>query len=222
MPGRRRLLLLTEDPVLAAILPAQLAQDDRFEAEAVTGQEAARLLLHGAPRIAATLLDAALPPGPAEWLARLRDAAQGRPVLVLGEAPGVAPEQRCPKPLRLGDMLDRLRLLLARHEAAAGAVALGGHEFHPAQRRLRTATGAVIRLTEKEAAMLLHLHGAAGRSVPRAELLREVWGYAVGADTHTLETHIYRLRRKLERAGADGGLVRTGEGGYRLTLPGSG
>ena len=62
---------------------------------------------------------------------------------------------------------------------------------------------------------LLYLHGAGGRPVGRDELLREVWGYSEEAATRTLETHVWRLRRKLAAAGA-GGLLFTEAGGYRL------
>jgi hypothetical protein len=62
-----------------------------------------------------------------------------------------------------------------------------------------------IRLTEKEAAILLYLHRAAGRAVPRQELLDEVWGYSRAVATHTLETHVYRLRRKIEATRAPRG-----------------
>ena len=75
-----------------------------------------------------------------------------------------------------------------------------------------------IRLTEKEAAILAFLHRMGERAVPRQELLTKVWGYNPAVTTHTLETHIYRLRRKIEADPAKACLLITEAGGYRLAV----
>jgi DNA-binding response OmpR family regulator len=214
----RRLLLLTDDPALAALLPAQLAQGTEFRAEPEAPPAGEARLSAAQGRLEATLLDAAAAPGAAHWAPRLRAAGGGRPVLVLGaEAPPEGAAEALPKPLRLPDLVARLRGVLAAFEASPEAtIPLGGLAFHPVGRFLAAPGGARIRLTEKEAAILLHLHRAEGRSVPRAELLGEVWGYARSVSTHTLETHIYRLRRKIEAAPGGAALLVTEEGGYRL------
>ncbi len=94
---------------------------------------------------------------------------------------------------------------------------LGPYSFDPGAKRLVERAGArTIRLTEKEVAMLDLLWHAAGRVVPRAALLAQVWGYQSGISTHTLETHVYRLRRKIERDPARAELLITELGGYRL------
>lgn len=212
MPIPRRILLLTEDGALARLLPPQIEREGGFalrvaaDATALVEEEA-------------VLLDAALPPGPAENLARL---GPGRPVLLLGHAPGEAPgapppagaADRLAKPLRAALLVPRLRALLAAFEASPeAAIPLGPFRFHFAARLLTTLGGARIRLTETEAAILAYLHRAGGRAVPREELLGEVWGYSAAVATHTLETHVYRLRRKLGEAAE---LLRREDGGYRI------
>jgi DNA-binding response OmpR family regulator len=125
--------------------------------------------------------------------------------------------ERLAKPVRVPELLSRLHALLAVFEASPGAaIALSGYAFHPVAKLLEGKGGARIRLTEKEAAILLYLHRAGGRAVPRAELLGEVWGYSSAVTTHTLETHVYRLRRKIEPDPQQARLLVTEEGGYRL------
>lgn len=216
MPGPRPLLLLTEDAALAALLPAQLAQGTEFRAEPALPEAGPRRLAEAAARFDATLLDAAATPGPAHWAAALSLPSAGRPILLLG-GEGEAGLPSLSKPVRLPALVARLHALLAAFDASPEAgIRLGGHVFHPASRLLSGPGGERLRLTEKEAAILLHLHRAAGRAVPRAELLGEVWGYSAAIATHTLETHIYRLRRKLEKTPELAGLLVTEEGGYRL------
>ncbi|MBB45616.1 MAG: hypothetical protein CMM43_05870 [Rhodospirillaceae bacterium] len=73
-----------------------------------------------------------------------------------------------------------------------------------------------IRLTEKETAILIRLSAANGGSVSRKTLLEEVWGYKAGINSHTLETHIYRLRKKIEELGSSSSFLKTSRDGYKL------
>ncbi|MDB5379369.1 MAG: two component transcriptional regulator, winged helix family, partial [Rubritepida sp.] len=175
MPGRK-LLLVTTDAALAALLPPQLAQGTDFSAEATTPQAGQLRLAESAGRIDATLLDAAVLPGPSHWGPLLREAGGGRPVLLLGQAPeedaphilppGIS--ERVLRPVRLPDLVARLHALLATFEASPGAaIPLGDYAFHPAAKLMLGADSKRIRLTEKEAAILLYLHRAGGRAVPR-------------------------------------------------------
>jgi len=220
MSGHRRILLLTEDAALAALLPPRLAQGSQFQAEAMPPEAGCALLAEAAGRIDASLLDAATPLGPAHWGPLLQEAGGGRPVVQLGGQADTLPEgitERVAKPVRVPELLARLHALLATFEASPGAaIALPGYAFHPAGKLLEAPDGARIRLTEKEAAILLYLHRAGRRAVPRGELLGEVWGYSSLVTTHTLETHIYRLRRKIEADPQEARLLLTDEGGYRL------
>ena len=212
MPLPRRILLLTDDAALARILPPQLEREGGFALRTASRPE-------DAGDAEAVLLDAALPPGPAE---NLRALGGGRPVLLLGHAPGEGRDaplpagaaERLAKPLRMAALVPRLRARLASFEASPeAAIALGPFRFHVAARLLTTLEGARIRLTETEASILAYLHRAGGRAVPREELMGQVWGYSAAVATHTLETHVYRLRRKLGEA-AD--LLRREDGGYRI------
>ena len=91
------------------------------------------------------------------------------------------------------------------------------YTFRPAAKVLQdTVKNRRIRLTEKECSILKFLYRAGGRPVARQVLLNEVWGYNAAVTTHTLETHIYRLRQKIEQDPANASLLLTEGGGYRL------
>ena len=129
------------------------------------------------------------------------------------------------KPFRINVLLARLRAHLRQHERSEDAVmTIGPYEFHPAAKMLVEKGGKKkIRLTDKEASILKYLFRAGDRPVARDVLLNEVWGYNAGVTTHTLETHIYRLRQKIEKDPASAAILITDRGGYRLqpwnTLP---
>src|SRR5262249_44850237 len=103
------------------------------------------------------------------------------------------------KPFKFNVLLARIRAQLRNHEQSEDAVyRIGPYEFRPAQKLLIDQKAKKIRLTDKETNILKYLYRAGGKSVSREELLTEVWGYNAGVTTHTLETHVYRLRQKIE------------------------
>ncbi|MFM8820635.1 MAG: response regulator transcription factor [Phenylobacterium sp.] len=123
------------------------------------------------------------------------------------------------KPFRLAVLQARIRAQLRSHEHSEDAVfRLGPFEFWPSAKVLMDSAGKKVRLTEKETNILKYLYRAGDKPVPREELLSEVWGYNAGVTTHTLETHVYRLRQKIESDPASGRLILTEGGGYRLAL----
>jgi DNA-binding response OmpR family regulator len=122
------------------------------------------------------------------------------------------------RPLRFCDLLLTIRRTLEQLPLRPLRRALGEHSFCPIAQRLTAQDGTSRLLTEKEIALLLRLSRAAGGVVGRDVLLREVWGYNGAVVTHTLETHIHRLRRKLEGISGRTGLLLTAPGGYRLCL----
>jgi DNA-binding response OmpR family regulator len=121
------------------------------------------------------------------------------------------------KPFRFGVLLARVRAHLRSHDQTdVATLKIGPYEFKPATRSLIDTAGKRIRLTDKEASILRYLYRSGAKAVPRDELLREVWGYNAAVTTHTLETHIYRLRQKIEVVGGRNDLLITEGGGYRL------
>lgn len=120
------------------------------------------------------------------------------------------------KPFRFAVLLARIRAQLRQHEQSEDATFIvGPYTFKPSQKLLLDQKGDKIRLTEKEAAIIKFLYRAGG-VVGRDVLLEEVWGYNSGVTTHTLETHVYRLRQKIEQDPSNACLLITESGGYKL------
>ncbi len=121
------------------------------------------------------------------------------------------------KPFKFAVLLARIRAQLRQHEQSEDAVfTIGGYSFKPAAKMLVDEKGGKIRLTEKETSILKFLYRAGEKVVSRDVLLHEVWGYNAGVTTHTLETHIYRLRQKIEKDPSNAELLVTETGGYKL------
>lgn len=121
------------------------------------------------------------------------------------------------KPFRFAVLLARIRAQLRQHEQSEDAIfAIGPYSFKPASKVLLDDDGSKVRLTEKETSILKYLYRAGEKVVTRDILLHEVWGYNAGVTTHTLETHIYRLRQKIEKDPSNAELLITETGGYKL------
>ena len=121
------------------------------------------------------------------------------------------------KPFKFAVLLARIRAQLRQHEQSEDAVfTIGHYSFRPAQKLLVEEDGGKVRLTEKETAILKYLYRAEQKVITRDVLLEEVWGYNSGVTTHTLETHIYRLRQKIEKDPSNSSLLVTESGGYKL------
>ena len=121
------------------------------------------------------------------------------------------------KPFRFAVLLARMRAQLRQHEQSEDATfTVGPYTFKPGQKLLTDASGQKIRLTEKEAAIIRYLYRAGQKVVTRDVLLEEVWGYNSGVTTHTLETHVYRLRQKIERDPSNAEILVTENGGYKI------
>ncbi|MGV3550325.1 response regulator transcription factor [Rhizobium sp.] len=121
------------------------------------------------------------------------------------------------KPFRFAVLLARIRAQLRQYEQSEDATFnVGPYVFKPAQKLLTDSDGKKIRLTEKEAAIIRYLFRAGQKAVTRDELLEEVWGYNSGVTTHTLETHVYRLRQKIEKDPSNAEILVTENGGYKI------
>ena len=99
---------------------------------------------------------------------------------------------------------------------SAYSFSFGPGPLTPAIKMLIGANAKKVRLTEKETAILRFLYRAGQAPVSRETLLQEVWGYNSGVTTHTLETHVYRLRQKIEKDPSKAAILVTDQGGYRL------
>lgn len=122
-------------------------------------------------------------------------------------------------PVSISHLAGRIKAhtsLYQSHEQAE--LALGDYILKTGLRHLVLPNGQTSKLTEKEVRILRYLHRAQGQPVPREELLSEIWGYDSRLTTHTLETHIYRLRQKSETISEGPELVLTEAGGYRLAV----
>ena len=123
------------------------------------------------------------------------------------------------KPFKFPILLARINIQLQKYERSNDSVfTLGPYTFHPAMKILKTHDNNEIQLTEKETDILKFLYHTVEDVVPRNILLHEVWGYNNSVTTHTLETHIYRLRQKIEHNPSVAKLLVTESGGYRLEI----
>ena len=227
MSTSRKILLVDDDAALRSSLAEQLQLHEEFATEqASTG--AAALAAGKADNYDAILLDVGLPDMDGREVCRvMRRTGVTAPVLMLTGASGDADtilgldagaNDYITKPFRMNILLARLRAHLRQHEQSEDAVfAIGPYSFRPSAKMLsRGDNGTKVRLTEKEASILKYLYRAGRRVVPRETLLHEVWGYHPEVTTHTLETHVYRLRQKIERDPARAEILVTEQGGYKL------
>jgi DNA-binding response OmpR family regulator len=226
-PASKRILLVDDDLPLRQSLAEQLRLHEEFAAaEAESG--AAAIDLCKKERFDAIILDVGLPDMDGREVCRvLRRNGVSAPVIMLTGADTDADailgldsgaNDYVTKPFRIGVLLARIRAQLRQHEQSEDATfTIGPYSFRPSVKLLLNATTSKkVRLTEKETAILKYLYRAGERAVGRDTLLGEVWGYNAGVTTHTLETHIYRLRQKIERDPSHAEILVTEPGGYRL------
>ena len=222
----RKILIVDDDSELSEALIEQLSLYDEFElsqaATASAGLQAAR-----EGHVDLIIMDVGLPDMDGrEAVKLLRKSGVRAPIImltghdtdsdaILGLEAGA--NDYVVKPFRFAVLLARIRAHLRQHEQSEDATfSIGPYTFRPAAKMLLDTSGGKIRLTEKETAILKYLYRAGDRIVTRDVLLSEVWGYNSGVTTHTLETHIYRLRQKIERDPSHAELLVTESGGYKL------
>ncbi|PWC36212.1 response regulator transcription factor [Azospirillum sp. TSO35-2] len=236
MTSAKRILLVDDDTALRQSLAEQLRLLEEFETEEAGDGAAALAAVRadvgagGAPGagFSAILLDVGLPDMDGRDVCKLlRRAGVRCPVIMLTASASDADtilglesgaNDYVTKPFRLGVLIARLRAQLRQFEQTEDAVfAIGPYSFRPGSKLLLDeAAKRRIRLTEKETAILKYLYRAGDRVVGRETLLGEVWGYNAAVTTHTLETHVYRLRQKIEVDPSNARILVTEPGGYRL------
>ncbi len=215
-------ILIAGDADLRASLIEQFAQAPAIAVGEAASPQQALVRLQASPYDILLVADNLPAPGADALLASARDAGfAGAAVLLASgdEASMRAFDVALPLPLRFGRLLALLRELGQTCAAPVARITLGGHIFCEATQSLSGPDGERA-LTEKETAILARLARAQGDVVSRNVLLREIWGYNPSVTTHTLETHIHRLRRKIEATAAQPKFLLTAQGGYRLMTEG--
>lgn len=226
MSTARKILIVDDDDDLRESLHDQLALHDEFNVEAAEnatkGINSAKADHHDL-----VLFDVGLPDMDGrEAVKLLRKGGFKSPIIMLTANDSDADQilgldsganDYVTKPFKFSVLLARIRAQLRQHEQSEDAVfAIGPYNFKPASKLLMEQDGSKIRLTEKETSILKYLYRSGDKVVTRDVLLHEVWGYNAGVTTHTLETHIYRLRQKIEKDPSNAELLVTETGGYKL------
>ncbi|MEK9672122.1 MAG: response regulator transcription factor [Rhodospirillaceae bacterium] len=227
MTDGKQILIVDDELEFLETLCGQLQLHEEFSTTTCqTGAEA--LKVAKGDRYDVIILDVGLPDMDGREVCRLmRRNGVSSPIIMLTGADtyadtvlglGAGANDYVTKPFRLGVLLARLRAHIRQHERSDDAVfAIGPYTFQPANKTLlNQETEKKIRLTDKETAFLKFLYRSGNRVVGREVLLDEVWGYNAGVTTHTLETHVYRLRQKIELDPSNAAILVTEPGGYRL------
>ena len=229
MPAARPILIVEDDDALRPVLADQLVSDGLFQpTEAPTLAEASRQLAAPEARFDAIILDIALPDGDGrDFCAQIRRQGHMMPIIMLTGATAeddivsglnAGANDYLVKPFRTNELLARVQAQLRRFDTSEDAVfTIGPYTFRPAAKLLiRTDTKQRIHLTSKDVDILKFLYRRANQDVSRQLLMNEVWGYNAGVTSHTLETHVYRLRQKMEIDPTHCRLLMTVPGGYRF------
>ena len=221
-----KIITIEDDQHLLETLVDQLSQEDEFEVYGAPNlAEGRELINYHDPDL--VLLDVMLPDGDGRDMCRwIRGQGFVMPILMLtgqdSEADTIdgleaGANDYIAKPLRLGELLARIRTHLRQYQHQENArIKIGAFHFIQGRKILsHRETGETLNLTEKESAIIKYLLKKSGQVTPKSELLEEVWGYGDQISTHTLETHIYRLRQKINYVD-DTPFIVTKENGYQL------
>jgi DNA-binding response OmpR family regulator len=227
----RRALVVEDEPDLALGLRLNL-EAEGFEVEVAGDGDEAMLRVRGG-RWDVVLLDLRLPKRDGtEVLREMREKGDRTPVIcltaraeerdrVLGLDLGA--DDYVTKPFSIAELLARVRAVLRRGTATGGGVLDLGRVRVDVDDRTARVDGRRVELTATEASIVRYLAERLGQSVEREQILRDLWGVPDAASTRTLDNHVARLRKKLERDASRPELIETVHGsGYRLRAPARG
>lgn len=222
----KKILVIDDDDALRDSLIEQFSLHDEFSSiSASSGAEGMKIAKN--EHVDLVLLDVGLPDiDGREACKMMRKNGFKSPVIMLtahdSDADAIlglesGANDYVTKPFRFGVLLARVRAHLRQHEQSEDAIfTIGPYTFKPSSKIMLHQDQSKVRLTEKETSILKYLYRASDQVIGRDVLLHEVWGYNSGVTTHTLETHIYRLRQKIEREPSNAEILVTETGGYKL------
>ncbi len=226
MSGTKKIIIVDDDDMLRETLTEQFSLHDEFAvSEAATATAGIKAMKADSADL--VILDVNLPDMDGREACKImrRNGYKGPVILltaqvseadtILGLDAGA--NDYVTKPFRFAVLLARIRAHLRQHEHSEDATfKVGPYTFKPSSKLLLRDDSRKIRLTEKETAIIKFLLRSGEQIVGRDVLLQEVWGYNAGVTTHTLETHVYRLRQKIERDPSHAEILVTEGGGYKL------
>jgi len=226
MSVTHHILLVDDDQTLRDALAEQLALSEEFKLS-TAGTAAAAIKVVQGERVDLVVMDVGLPDMDGREAVKVmrRNGFKSPVVMLTGQGSDAdtvlgleaGANDYVVKPFRFAVLLARIRAHLRQYEASEDAIfQVGPYTFHPGSKLLVSERGSKTKLTEKETAILRFLYRAGRKPIAREVLLQEVWGYNSQVTTHTLETHIYRLRQKIEPDPGNARLLVTDAGGYRL------
>ena len=226
MSNSKKIIIIDDDDMLRDTLKDQFSLHDEFAvtdaATATAGVKAVK-----ADHADLVILDVNLPDMDGREACKIirRNGYKGPVIMLTGQTSDSdtilgldsGANDYVAKPFRFGVLLARIRAHLRQHEHSEDAVfKVGPYSFKPSAKMLVRDDNKKIRLTEKETAIIKFLLRSGEQIVGRDVLLHDVWGYNAGVTTHTLETHVYRLRQKIERDPSHAEILVTEGGGYKL------
>jgi DNA-binding response OmpR family regulator len=226
MVNAAQILIVDDEADLRNALAEQLALHEEFAVHAL--ESAAKAIAHvKVERVDCVIMDVGLQDMDGREAVRTmrRNGFRGTVIMLTAHASDAdtilgleaGANDYVTKPFRFAVLLARIRAQLRQHESSEDAIfAIGPYTFRPGAKLLVTQKGSKLKLTEKETAILRYLYRAGQKVVTREVLLQEVWGYNSAVTTHTLETHIYRLRQKIEADPSTARILVTEAGGYKL------
>ena len=226
MSTTKKILIIDDDDALREALREQFSLHDEFAVSDVPTATAGVKAVKG-DHADLVILDVNLPDMDGREACKIirRNGYKGPVIMLTGQTSDSdtilgldsGANDYVTKPFRFGVLLARIRAHLRQHEQSEDAIfKVGPYTFKPGAKMLVRDDNRKVRLTEKETAIIKFLLRAGEQVVGRDVLLHDVWGYNAGVTTHTLETHVYRLRQKIERDPSHAEILVTEGGGYKL------